>query len=173
METARGTIIRLTKLTESSLIVHWLTHEYGLIKTVAKSARRAKSQFAGQLDLFIDAEIQWRRSNKSELHRLDEVQVRDHRYSIRKSYRDAVAAGYFSQLLEMVLEVDHPEPEMYDLLQRGLSWLQAKKVDLKGVVYFEKEVGRLLGLGNTGFQGLVGVYGNMPKCRDHCLDLLK
>ena len=43
MESGRGTIIRLTKLTDTSLIVHWMSEEAGLIKTVAKGARRAKS----------------------------------------------------------------------------------------------------------------------------------
>ncbi len=57
MEHARGTIIRLTKLTETSLIVHWLTENDGLIKTVARGARRAKSSFAGRIDLLLLADL--------------------------------------------------------------------------------------------------------------------
>ncbi|MDA7517756.1 DNA repair protein RecO, partial [Akkermansiaceae bacterium] len=95
-------------MTESSLIVHWLTEEAGLIKTVAKGARRAKSSFAGRIDLFIDAELEWTRSSRSELHALREVSVVDFRQGLRKSYRDAVIAAYFGQLLEQVLELDHP-----------------------------------------------------------------
>ena len=50
-------VIRLTRLTETSLIVHWFTEGHGLVKTVAKGARRTKSPFAGQLDLFFGGEI--------------------------------------------------------------------------------------------------------------------
>ena len=48
----RGTLIRRSPLTETSLIVHWCTHDHGIVKTVAKGARRPKSLFAGKLDLF-------------------------------------------------------------------------------------------------------------------------
>lgn len=173
MEHARGTIIRLTKLTESSLIVHWLTEEAGLIKTVAKGARRAKSSFAGRIDLFIDAELEWTRSSRSELHALREVSVVDFRQGLRKSYRDAVIAAYFGQLLEQVLELDHPVPEMFDLLQRGLAYLGEKGADRKAFYHFEKEIARLLGLGTSTQSALLQSYGKLPASRDHCLDLLK
>jgi hypothetical protein len=45
----RAIAIRLTRLTETSLIVHWFTEGHGLIKTVAKGARSPKSAFAGKL----------------------------------------------------------------------------------------------------------------------------
>ena len=70
MESGKGTIIRLTKLTDTSLIVHWMSEEDGLIKTVARGARRAKSSFAGRLDLFLEADFEWGRSKKGELHHL-------------------------------------------------------------------------------------------------------
>ena len=39
VHTTRGIIIRLTRLTDSSLIVHWFSEDHGLLKTVAKGAR--------------------------------------------------------------------------------------------------------------------------------------
>jgi len=160
-------------LTESSLIVHWLTENAGLIKTVAKGARRAKSSFAGRLDLFIEAELEWTRSGRSELHALREVSVHDYRTGLRKSYRDAVIAAYFGQLLEQVLELDHPVPEMFDLLQRGLLYLVERGADRKAFDHFEKEIARLLGLGTSSHVALLKTYGKLPFSRDHCLDLLK
>ncbi|MGC6426746.1 MAG: DNA repair protein RecO [Akkermansiaceae bacterium] len=172
MERSKGTIIRLTKLTESSLIVHWLTEDAGLLKTVAKGARRAKSGFAGRLDLFLEAEFEWSKSSRSELQTLREVNVSDFRVSLRKSYRDSVVAAYFGQLLELVLEPNHPVPEMWDLLQRGLSYLQDRGADRRGLLHFEKEISRLLGLGQPAQTSLIQLYGRLPSSRDHCLDLL-
>ena len=55
MNKCQGTIIRRIPLTESSMIVTWCTKDHGLLKTVAKGARRPKSQFSGKLDLFYEA----------------------------------------------------------------------------------------------------------------------
>lgn len=172
MESGRGTIIRLTKLTDSSLIVHWMTEEAGLIKTVAKGARRAKSSFAGRLDLFLEADFEWVRNKRAELHSLNEVSVVDYREGLRKSYRDSLVAGYFGQLLELVLELDHPEVEMCDLLARGLRHLSEEGASRRALLYFEREVARMLGLGKGAHLGILQVYGKLPKSRDHCLDLL-
>ncbi|SVC52518.1 uncharacterized protein METZ01_LOCUS305372, partial [marine metagenome] len=42
-------VLRVFPLTETSLVVHWLSPEAGRIGTVAKGARRAKSPFRGKL----------------------------------------------------------------------------------------------------------------------------
>ena len=172
MESGRGTIIRLTKLTDTSLIVHWMSEESGLMKTVAKGARRSKSPFAGRLDLFVQADFEWVRSRKGELHQLREVSVVDFREGLRRKYRDAVVGGYFGQLLELVLELDHPELEMWDLLNRGLGHLGKEGASRRALHFFEHEVARLLGLGRGGHLGILRVYGKLPNSRDHCLDLL-
>jgi recombinational DNA repair protein (RecF pathway) len=52
IETAAGLVMRTRPLTETSLIVHWLTPTLGRLATVAKGARRANSPFRGKLDLF-------------------------------------------------------------------------------------------------------------------------
>jgi len=67
-ERATGLILRLRPLTETSLIVNWLTAEGGRIATVAKGARRPKSPFRGKLDLFYEADFSLLRSRRSDLH---------------------------------------------------------------------------------------------------------
>lgn len=171
VESARGTIIRLTKLSDTSLIILWMSEEEGLLKTVAKGARRPKSAFAGRLDLFVDAGFQWSRSRSSDLHGLREVAVTDYREPLRGSYRDSVVAAYFGQLLEMVLELNHAEPEIFALLQRGLAYLSEEGGSRKAVLHFEKEVARLLGLGDGAQREILNAYGKLPASREHCLDL--
>ncbi len=172
MERGRGIVIRLTKLTDTSLIVHWMTEGAGLMKTVARGARRMGSGFAGRLDLFVEAEIVWVRSRSGELHQLREVSVVDHREGLRGSYRETLLASYFGQLLEKVLEPDHGEDELFDLLRRGLDFLVREGASLRGMRHFEKEVARMLGLGGGGAIAIEGTYGNLPRSRESCLDLL-
>ena len=175
MEHSSGIIIRLTKLTETSLIVHWCTEEHGLIKTVAKGARRPKSGFAGKLDLFFQAEIIWVRSRKSELHTLREVAVSDYRESLRKKYTDTMLASYFGELIAAVVEPDHPIEELYGLLYRGLGYLDERGADMRALNYYEKEVARLLGLASERVSAafsLENAYGALPRGRQACIDAM-
>ena len=175
MEKAEGIIIRLTKLTDSSLIVHWCTAEAGLIKTVAKGARRPKSSFAGVLDLFVEGHLEWVPSRKSELHTLREVVVRDYRTGLRERYANMVLAAYFCQLLEEVVEREHAEPELYDLLRRGLNHLAEEPATRKALLHYERELARLLGIGHEGKNAAAALeraFGKIPRSRQDCLNVL-
>ena len=83
IESTHGIILRTRPLTETSLIVNWLTPDLGRIATVAKGARRPKSPFAGKLDLFYTAEFSFSRSRSSELHNLREVKLHASRRPLR------------------------------------------------------------------------------------------
>ena len=68
IESATGIILRTRPLTDTSLIVRWLTPNFGRMATVAKGARRLKSPFLGKLDLFYLADFSFSRSRHSDLH---------------------------------------------------------------------------------------------------------
>ena len=174
MEKGVGTVIRLTKLTESSLIVHWCTAEAGLIKTVAKGARRQKGAFSGKLDLFVEAELVWSPAKHGELHTLKEVDVFQFREGLRASYAQTLAATYFAQLIEVAVEPQSAVPEIEDLLKRGLGYLE-KQADLRAVRHFEKELGRLLGVsaeGSDPSRAIAQHCGGLPRSRAELLKLL-
>ena len=76
-ERATGLVLRVFPITETSLVVHWLSPQAGRIGTVAKGARRPKSPFRGKLDLFHLAEFNFRRSRRSDLHSLCEVALQE------------------------------------------------------------------------------------------------
>ena len=84
VERAQGLILRTRPLTDTSLIIHWLTPDFGRIATVAKGARRPQSPFRGKLDLFYLAEFSFSRSRRSELHALREVVLRETRSALRE-----------------------------------------------------------------------------------------
>lgn len=176
MDEARGIVIRLTKLTDSSLIVHWCTREAGLIKTVAKGARRPRSPFAGALDLFVEADLVWVPSRRSELHILKEVTVHQFHLELRKRYADTVLAAYFGQLLEQVVEREHPVPELFDLLERALAYVVEHGGSRKVLLHFERRLAELLGVGHEGMNAgaaLERAFGNLPRGRAECLAILK
>lgn len=175
MEHCRGTLIRLTKLTDTSWIVHWFTAGHGLIKTVAKGARSPKSPFSGKLDLFFDAEITFARSRSSELHGLREVSVIATREPIRGDYNAMLLSGYWCRLLELAIERDHPEPELFDLLNRGLNHVAVEGASIRALQHFENELAKNLGIAREKRQAapaLREALGGLPPQRSQLLERL-
>lgn len=161
-------LIRTTRLTDTSLIVHWFTEDEGLVKTVAKGALRPKSPFAGKLDLFFSGEIEVARARRGELHILREASITDWREGLRKNYDSALQAGYFCQLVEGSVEAGHADGEMHDLLRRGLDHLDAQGASMRAMLHFEKQLARLLGISGgrePGLECLKGHLGRIPATR--------
>jgi DNA repair protein RecO (recombination protein O) len=122
-ERASGIILRTRPLTETSLIVQWLTSDAGRISTVAKGARRPKSPFLGKLDLFYEADFSFVRSRKSELHTLRELGLRQTHAKLREDLSRLHAAAYCAVLLEQGTERETPIPEFYALAVDTLQFL--------------------------------------------------
>lgn len=175
MQSTQATIIRLTRLTDTSLIVHWFTEEHGLVKTVAKGARRPKSPFAGQLDLFFGGEIVFQRAKRGELHALREVSIRHWREGLRRNYSTTLFAAYCCQLLERAVEPEHPEPGLYDLLFRALGHAERCEPDRRALRHYERELARLLGVSHEQRQAhhsLRDALGTLPTSRSELLERL-
>lgn len=175
MLSTQAILIRLTRLTDTSLIVHWFTEGHGLIKTVAKGARRPKSPFAGQLDLFFSGEISFQRARRGDLHGLREVFIAHWREGLRNNYTATLLAAYCCQLLEAAVEPEHPDPELHDLLERALDHLAATAPSLRALRHFERELVRLLGIARhpqPAEVSLRDLLGSLPATRDALLERL-
>lgn len=165
-------------LSDTSLIVSWCTESFGCIQTVAKGARRAKSPFAGKLDLFFEAEIQIARSRRSDLHTLTEVALKNPFGGIRRNYLRTQVAAYFVELIEICTERDHREPELFALLQRAFSYLNANDPNLRAVTHFETELARITGVHDAKLLksdpafALGNLFGRLPLSRTPLLKRL-
>jgi DNA repair protein RecO (recombination protein O) len=146
LETATGLILRTRPLTETSLIVQWLTPAEGRLATVAKGARRHKSPFLGKLDLFYQAEFSFARSRRSGLHTLREVRLLETREALRQDLRRLQQAAYATALVEEATETDTPLPEIYELLRGFLDDLCRTEPGPQGVLAFELRLLRETGL---------------------------
>ena len=178
MESTSAILLRKRKLSDTSLIVSWCTESLGCIQTAAKGARRAKSPFAGKLDLFFEAEIQIARSRKSNLHSLTEVALRNPFSGIRANLRRTQAASYFVELIELCTESDHHEPELFSLLRRAFTYLDKNDPDVRAVLHFETELARIAGvhdmktLKSNPALALANLFGQLPSSRREVLKAL-
>jgi DNA repair protein RecO (recombination protein O) len=146
IETATGLILRTRPLTETSLIVQWLTPNFGRIATVAKGARRHKSPFLGKLDLFYLADFSFSRSRRSDLHQLREVNLRETHGAIREDILKLQQAAYATNFIEHATEAETPLPAVYELLRGFLDCLCKQKPATQIVFAFELKLLRELGL---------------------------
>jgi DNA repair protein RecO (recombination protein O) len=146
IESAAGLVLRTRPLTETSLIIHWLTPSLGRLATVAKGARRAKSPFRGKLDLFYLADFSFSRSRRSELHTLREVSLRESHRGLREDLGLLQQASYCAALVEQATEMETPLPQVFDLMAGLLGHLVAQPSLAPTVFSFELKLLSDLGL---------------------------
>jgi DNA repair protein RecO (recombination protein O) len=145
-ERTTGLILRTRPLSETSVIVQWLTADFGRLSTVAKAARRLKSPFHGKLDLFYLAEISFIRSRRSELHILSEISLRATHSALRQELNSLRQAAYCAALIERTTETDTPIPGVFDLFHSLLNWLPTAPPQPRTVFAFELKLLQELGL---------------------------
>jgi DNA repair protein RecO (recombination protein O) len=146
IETTTGLVLRTRPLTETSLIVCWLTPNQGRLSTVAKGARRPQSLFRGKLDLFYEAEFSFSRSRRSELHTLREVELRQTHSTLRQDLGRLQQAAYAAVLVEQVTETETPLPGIYELLLSLLAHLAGQTAQAGTIFAFELKLLEELGL---------------------------
>jgi DNA repair protein RecO (recombination protein O) len=178
VQSTAAILLRKRKFSDTSLIVSWCTESLGCIQTMAKGARRAKTPFAGKLDLFFESEISVVPSRKSTLHTLTEVVVTNPFAGIRQNYLRTQAAAYFVELIEICTERDHHEPELYSLLRRAFGFLDQNNPNLRAISHFETELSRIAGVHDTRKLSadpafaLGNLFGKLPLSRTPLLKTL-
>ena len=146
IESATGLILRTRPLTETSLIVHWLTPDFGRIATVAKGARRIKSPFLGKLDLFYLADFSFSRSRRSDSHTLREISLRETHRALRQDIRRLRQAAYAAAFVEQATETGTPLPAIFELMNGFLGCLCRHPSAPQIVLAFELKLLHELGL---------------------------
>jgi DNA repair protein RecO (recombination protein O) len=146
VELTAGVVLRVLPLTETSLIVHWLTRDFGRLATVAKGARRPKSPFRGQIDLFYLTDVTFSRSRRSELHLLRETRLVESHAGLRLDLGCLRQASYCAALIEQTTELDTPLPALFTQFTGLLSQLPKQPAGPAVIFAFEIKLLQELGL---------------------------
>jgi DNA repair protein RecO (recombination protein O) len=161
-----GIILRRLPYSETSYILSWLTEQHGLIRTLAKGAARPKQSFYGKTDIFLQGRVCWIPSSRSQLHVLKEVSIEHVNRELARSYTSLLAATYFGEVIELLAEPQTPIPEIYDLFNKALGYLQEKPASELLVERFERKLLDILGL-NHGEKSIEQLrrhaYPHQPK----------
>lgn len=145
-ETTHGFVLRIRPLTDTSLVIHWLTSEHGRLATVAKGARRPSSPFAGKLDLAFECEFTFQRARRGDLHQLREVRLDKPHATLRTDYAYLTQVAYAIALIEQTTETDTPIPEIFELFAGFLNHLPRQIAQARNIYAFELKLLTLEGL---------------------------
>ncbi len=170
MDKTQAILVGRRSISESSLLVTWLSRDLGLLRTRARGALRARSAMAGRLDLFVSAEIAITPPLRGETWTLCEVDWSQPRLGLRQDYLKVLAASYLVRLLQAVVEPMASVAELHDLLSKALDYLESHPPSLRMVQRFEWRVAQDLGLSVEGTEAPAQAIGQlMPHLHDALL----
>lgn len=141
--------LRSYPLAESDKIVACLTPDYGLIRLVAKGARRLKSRFSGSIEPFSVGEIAFYRREDAELGVLQSIELKQSYFHLAKNVKLVAALAYFGELLAEFSPPHEPNDNLYRMARACFKAVADAAADQNkiavGVLYFELWILRLTG----------------------------
>ena len=152
-KTSKGIVLRVRPLSDTSLIVHWITSTNGRLTTVAKGAKRPKSPHRGKLDLLFESDFTYRKNKRSNLHILREVYLKNSHTTVSSNIRSLSLLAYGTHFLEKATEPDHPMPGVYTIFSTLIEHLNCTPPEKILVYAFEIKILNELGLAPAAEDG--------------------
>ncbi|GAB4515647.1 MAG: hypothetical protein Tsb0013_20230 [Phycisphaerales bacterium] len=162
---SQAIVLRQWDFSETSQTVALFTRERGLVRGLAKGARREKSRFSGGFEPLTRGELLFIDSAKSELATLTEWDLQEVFWGARRSYRAHLAGLYLTDLLARTMADNDPHPRLFDRTLVLLRALQQRGADerivLEGQWLVLRETGSAPNLAPPEGAGAVGFDPNL------------
>ncbi|MEZ6135271.1 MAG: DNA repair protein RecO [Pirellulaceae bacterium] len=146
VEQSDAIVLRSFPWSETSLIAHIYTRDFGKLSVLAKGARRPKSPFEAALDLLSFSRVVFIAKSGDALDILTEAKLLERFRAGSKDLLRLYCGYYVAELLDRLTDKGDKQPEVFEL---GLSTLRAlAKPDLEvraTVLRFELQMLRCLG----------------------------
>lgn len=108
-------------LGESDLLVTFFTRQYGLLRGVAKRARRMTSRFGGALEIFTSGELIFFDGGRRELVQVDHFDIARPFARLREDLERLGHAAWITECVSRLTAERDPNPAVYGLLVRALA----------------------------------------------------
>ena len=143
---SRGIVLSKESFGEADCYIQFYTRAWGLITTLAKSARKSKRRYVGGLDIFCHNEIFLRGDPKDHPY-LQELSVLNSFTGIRDELSRLLLAGKITQWVKRLANIATPSPHIYSLLGQTLALIEKEsdedRLELLGLVFKLKLLGFL------------------------------
>lgn len=141
-----GLILKSYSLAEADKIIILLTQHQGVIRGVAKGAKRLKSRFGGSLEPFTIVQIQYNQKDERELVSIRQIDL------VKSFFSEASNPNFlqkFAYLIELLIEFSPPHDPNENLYRMTKVCLETAAADPESLesltVYFELWLLRLGG----------------------------
>lgn len=145
---SKGIVISIENFGEADRYIQFFTKDWGMISTLAKSARKSKRRYVGGLDLFCHNEIFLRGDPKDRPY-LNEISVLNSFPKLRENLDKVLLAGKIAQWIKKLANTPTPMPAIYSLIGQSLALIEKEqkieKLELLNTV-FKLKLLSLLGL---------------------------
>jgi DNA repair protein RecO (recombination protein O) len=140
-------VLRTYPFKEADLIVSFLTRDQGMLRGVAKRARRPKSAFGAGLERLSQVKMRYFQREARELVNLDSCELVRSQFGLLGQYETGVALDYFAEVTEQSLPPAEPNERWFRLLTAVLDHVQPGGPDClwRAVTYFTFWAVRLSG----------------------------
>lgn len=117
-----GVVIQRTDFGESDLIVTLYTSDLGMVKGIAKGAKRSKKRFVNNLQPFSYIRIVFS-EGRGGLIRLDEADMIQPFFRISENISKVLYGSYFLEIIKEMTGEKESNPQLFELLVTFLSLL--------------------------------------------------
>lgn len=135
---------------EADKMVTLFSREFGKIRVLAKSARRVPSRFGGRVETFTYSDCLVARCRSIDI--LSQCEVLETFQEIRDDPQALMVGLYLLRLVDAGTVEGQHNPELFDLLLKGLQALKAKKDPFLVEKRFEKAFMRVEGIYRDGVE---------------------
>lgn len=144
--TSKAIVISTESFGEADMYIQFFTREWGMISTLAKSARKSKKRYIGGLDLFCHDEIFVKGDVKDKPY-LVELSVLNSFQGIRDSLDKMLLGGKILHWVKKLADQSTPMPMLYSLLGQTLSLIEKEtnldRLELIALIFRLKLISQL------------------------------
>jgi DNA repair protein RecO (recombination protein O) len=133
-----GIVLRSYNLAEADKIVVCLTRHAGIVRTVARGARRLKSRFGAGLEPFTIIALTYYEKEGRELVSLRQADIVRSFFGLARNAEAVAALAYMSELVMEFAPPHEPNERLYRMVRAVVEALSNAPEDLPALVrYFE------------------------------------
>jgi len=134
--TTEAVLLRRRDLRETSVLLTCLTAQAGKIVGMRKGVRGPRG-VDGYLEPFTIQTIVYYERPRAEIDLITQCDVQEPFLGIRRDLAKTAYASYFCELMDRLVQLRDPHPELYELLVRALGALQESPVPSQVARFFE------------------------------------
>lgn len=136
-------ILKSFDLNEADRVFTLLTHEYGLLKAIAKGIRRPKSKFSGHMEMLRSNQLQLFKGKT--FHKLVQCESEYVYPELLNDYDRMLFGLLICEMLTFLCQEEDPQPELFQLTLKTFALLSQLEYPKLGLIWFKLQMLQIIG----------------------------